>query len=107
MTHLTKEEYATLNAAMNILQTKLTEGQYCNMTWNWTRNCVPGFSVLTATPLTNEFHHWLVGKTFADKIETGLKAIAEEARIYPSPEEQKARRMEKLRAELAELENGQ
>lgn len=107
MIHLTEEEYTTLNAAMSILQAKLTEGQYWTMTWNWTRNCVPGFSVLTATPLTNEFHHWLDGETFADKIETGLDAIAEEARNYPSPEEQKARRMEKLRAELAELENGQ
>lgn len=107
MSHLTEEEYTTLNAAMSILQAKLTEGQYWNMTWNWTRDCAPNFSILTATPLTKEFHHWLDGKTFADKIETGLEAIAEEVRSYPSPEEQKARRMEKLRAELAELENGQ
>lgn len=104
MSNLSNTERETLNAAMSILQSKLTEGQYWSMTWNWTRDCEKSFSVLTRTPLNEVFHHWIEGETFADKIETGLEFISEEARNYPTPAEQKAKRMERLRAELAELE---
>ena len=104
MSYLTQKEYNTLNAAFEILRGELTEGQYWNMSWHWTKGCNPSFNVLTCTPLTNTFHHWLEGETFADKIETGLRAIAEEAENYPTPEDQKAERMRRLRAELAELE---
>lgn len=105
MSYLTNHERKTLNAAFAILRRKLTVGQYWTMSWLWTKGRPePSFSVLTCTPLTDTFHHWLEGETFADKIETGLHAIAEEAENYPTPEAQKAERMRKLREELEKLE---
>jgi len=102
MAHLTETERQTLNDAHAILMGRLDEGDYWGLGWRHTKGCGTSWDVTMFTPLRKIQHSYVEGKTFADKIETGLAIIAAERSEY-SEEKAKAYRIEALRKQLADL----
>lgn len=105
MSYLTARERKTLNAAEVILMEKLTEGQYWSFGWRWFKGHTgPSADLSMFTPRLEVQHSYLEGDTFADRIESGLSIIADEAANYPSEEEFRAARLAQLRKEIEKLE---
>jgi len=101
MSHLTTAERDTLNAAFDILKSKLTEGEYWSFGWRWFRgHKKPSTDVTMFTAVLEKQISWLEGETFADKIENGIALNAAERAATPSPEEAKRLRIQRLREQI-------
>lgn len=101
MTHLTEAERETLNAAYDILVSKLHEGEYWTFGWRWWRGHerpVTDMSLFTGT--LDKQVSYVPGDTFADRIEYGMALNAKERAAVASPEEAKRLRIEALRKQI-------
>ncbi|MDT0507507.1 hypothetical protein [Novosphingobium sp. MMS21-SN21R] len=98
---LTNAERKTLNAAYDILNGKLNEGEYWTFGWRWYRgHAKPSTDVSMFTAVLEKHISWLEGETFADKIANGMAMNAAERAAAPSPEEAKRLRIQRLRDQL-------
>lgn len=100
MTNLTETERQTLNAAMAILVAKCPYKTSWSLYWAHYNGCSPSMGLTLFAPEGDQ-HGNVRGDTFADKIEVALALCAAE-----NPDEIRAKRIAKLRAELGNLEQG-